>query len=173
LVVKSKKPVVRVLSKWDAALPGMDKGKGLSCSSVKNYGLLEVVKALLEFLPEGVPYYDEDYYTDQDPYTRISEIIREKAFRNLSQEIPHDLYVSVEEIDEQGDLMRILSYLIVEKDSQKRIVIGKGAEKIQEIATLARVELEQIFGRKVFLSLRVKVDPKWKNNNKIVSHLLS
>ena len=124
-------------------------------------------------MPEGVPFYDEDYYTDQDPYTRISEIIREKAFRNLSDEIPHDLYVSVEEIEEEGDLMRILSYLVVERDSQKRIVIGKGAEKVREIATLARKELEEIYGRKIFLSLRVKVDPKWKNNRKIVNRILA
>ena len=85
----------------------------------------ELVDAVTEMLPEGVPYYDEDYYTDQDPYTRVSEIVREKAFQLLSEEIPHDLYVQVEEYEQDGEMLRMLAYVVVERDSQKKIVIGK------------------------------------------------
>ena len=86
-------------------------------------------------------------------------------------ELPDPL--TVEEIEEDGNMLRILAYIVVEKDSQKRIVIGKGAEKIREIATHARKDLESIFGRKIFLTLRAKADPRWKKNRKLVNHLLS
>lgn len=94
----------------------------------------EAVAAVIPFLPEGELLYDEDYYTDQDPHTRISEIIREKAFQLLQQEIPHDLYVRVEEYEEAEPvgsdperlpMLKILAYLVVSRDSQKRIAIGK------------------------------------------------
>ncbi len=186
LVGASGKPVVRVFSKWDAALPGVTAGNVRTLSSFERKGLVEAVHALLPFLPEGEPFYDEDYYTDQDTETRISEIIREKAFQLLQEEIPHDLYVRVEEIDEAEPLerpgrpvladaalpmLKILAYLVVSRDSQKRIAIGKGAEKIREIATLARLDLESVFDRKVFLALRVKVEPHWKKNRKTVERL--
>lgn len=127
---------------------------------------------MTNLLPEGVPFYDEDYYTDQDPYTRVSEIVREKAFRLLSEEIPHDLYVAVEELDDSPTLLKILAYVVVERDSQKRIVIGKGGDVIRQIGTEARIDLENVFGRKVHLVLRVKSDPHWKKNRKLVDSLL-
>jgi GTP-binding protein Era len=132
----------------------------------------DLLEAVTELLPEGQPFYDEDYYTDQDPHTRVSEIIREKAFRLLSEEIPHGLYVKVEDFSEEGSMLRILAYVVLERDSQKRIVIGKGGEVIQKIGTEARIDLEAIYGRKVFLALRVKVDPHWKKNSKLVDFLL-
>lgn len=172
LVEASKKPVVRAFSKWDAAMPGVSPGDRITVSSVTGEGVKDCVKALLPFLPEGEPFYDEDQYTDQDFHTRVSEIIREKAFSLLHQEIPHDLYVRVEEFEEEGNLLKILAYLVIERDSQKRIVIGKGAEMIREISTLARIELENIFDRKIFLTVRVKVEPHWKKNRKTVESLL-
>lgn len=166
------KPVLRVFSKWDVAMKGLDKGDCMAISSVTQDGFKELVEAVTDMLPEGVPFYGDDYYTDQDPYTRVSEIIREKAFQLLSEEIPHDLYVKVEEFEQDGEMLRMLAYVVVERDSQKRIVIGKGGEIIREIGTQARLDLEKIYERKVFLVLRVKVDPHWKKNRKLVDSLL-
>ena len=169
-----KKPVIRVYSKCDVVKRGYVLEKEIiKLSSVDGSGIKEIITALEVVLPEGMPYYEDDYYTDQDPYTRISEIVREKAFSLLSEEIPHDLFVSVEEIEEQKNgTMKALVYIHVEKDSQKRIVIGKGGVVLNEIGTLARLELEEIFGRKVFLAIRVKTSPHWKKNKKITDHLL-
>lgn len=172
LVANCGKPVVKVFSKWDVAMKGVDKGSKIAVSSVSREGMKELLEAVTAYLPEGVPFYDEDYYTDQDPYTRVSEIIREKAFQLLSEEIPHDLYVNVEELEDEGGLLRILAYLVVERDSQKRITVGKGGEVIQRIGTMARLDLEKIFDKRVYLALRVKVDPHWKKNRKLVDSLL-
>ncbi|MDQ1343461.1 MAG: GTPase [Patescibacteria group bacterium] len=172
LVANCNKPVLKVFSKWDVAMKGVEKGSQIAVSSVNREGFKELVEAVTELLPEGVPFYGEDYYTDQDPYTRVSEIIREKAFQLLSEEIPHDLYVNVEEFEEEGGLLRILAYLVVERDSQKRIAVGKGGEVIRQIGMTARLDLEKIFDKKIFLALRVKVDPHWKKNRKLVDSLL-
>ncbi len=129
----SGKPTIRVFSKWDVAEKGREAEGGIPLSSVDGTGMKELLGAVTELLPEGKPFYDEDYYTDQDPHTRVSEIIREKAFRLLSEEIPHGLYVKVEDFSEEGNLLKILAYVVLEKDSQKRIVIGKGGEVIQRI----------------------------------------
>ena len=121
------KPVIRVYSKCDIAKRKYPFKDGIiKLSSAERTGIPDIISALEKFLPEGMPYYEDDYYTDQDPYTRISEIVREKAFGLLSEEIPHDLFVSVEEIEEQPNgTLKALVYIHVEKDSQKRIVIGK------------------------------------------------
>lgn len=172
LVENSRKPSIRIYSKWDVAIAGTDPAGCLTISCKDREGFKPLLDAVTELLPEGTPYYDEDYYTDQDPYTRVSEIVREKAFRLLSEEIPHDLYVAVEEFEDSPSLLKILAYVVVERDSQKRIVIGKGGEIIRQIGTEARIDLERIYGRKVHLVLRVKADPHWKKNRKLVESLL-
>lgn len=172
LVESSRKPIIRVLSKWDMAMKGREKADMIALSSLEGTGMKELLEAVTALLPEGEPFYDEDYYTDQDPYTRISEIVREKAFQLLSEEIPHGLYVKVEDFEEEGEMLRILAYVVVERDSQKRIVIGTGGEIIGKIGMQARMDLEKIYGRKIFLALRVKVDPYWKKNVRLVDSLL-
>jgi len=100
--------------------------------------------------------------------TRIREVIREKLFLMLQDEIPYDTFVEIEEIEEQPKVLRILAIIHVEKDSQKAIIIGKGAAKLQEIGTAARADLESILDRKIFLLLRVKTYPHWKKNKSIM-----
>ena len=137
-------------------------------SSEQKTGLEVLVQEIKKHLVMGPLFYSEDYYTDQDMETRIREVIREKLFLLLEDEIPYDTFVEIEEIEEKGDLLKILAVVHVEKDSQKTIIIGKRAEKLQEIGTLARKDLEKIFERKVFLLVRVKTHPHWKKNKGIL-----
>ncbi len=106
-------------------------------------------------------------------YTRVSEIVREKLFARLEEELPYSIYVETVEIDEdETGRLRILAYIYVERESQKAIIIGKKAAFLTEVGTAARLDLEAIFDRPIFLALRVKHLPKWKRNEKIVEGLL-
>lgn len=121
--------------------------------------------------------YPEDLYTKQDIYFRISEVIREKAFMHTQEELPHSTFIWVEEIEHENtksgaEIMKIVAYVYVETDSQKYIVIWKSGSLIERIWKEARMDLEKIFDKKVFLSLRVKVQKNWRKDEKLVKHLL-
>lgn len=116
--------------------------------------------------------FSEDYYTKQNIYFRISEIIREKLFHELKEELPHSVFVSVEEIEDTDKIKKIVSYVYTETDSQKYIVIGKNGALITKVGTAARKELEQVFDTKVFLSLRAKVRKNWRKDEHFVRKML-
>jgi GTP-binding protein Era len=153
-------------------------------SSLEKYGFEEVIEKIKSFLPFWHPFYPEDYYTDQDIYFRISEIVREKVFLHTKEEVPHSIYVEVWEIEEtpltspllRGDwgesLMKIQAYIYTETDSQRYIIVWKNWSLITTIWTEARIDLEEIFWKKVFISLRVKTLEKWRKNEKIVRWIL-
>lgn len=122
--------------------------------------LLEFIK---ENLPEHAPYYDKDELTDKNLRFFVSEIIREKIFKLYAKEIPYSTEVIVESYKEEGNLTRIHAEIIVERDSQKNIIIGKGGEMIKKVGTYARQDIEEFIGSKVFLDLFVKVAPKWRS----------
>ena len=124
-------------------------------------------------LPEGELMYPEEYYTDQDPSFRISEIIREKAIRRVQQEIPHAIYVEVSDLEERDDTLWIRAFLVVERDTQKAILIGRGAETIKKIREGAQRELRKLFPQHVKLDLRVKVNKKWRNKDYLLKGLFN
>ncbi len=106
-------------------------------------------------------------------FFRISEIIREKVFLHTKEELPHSIFIEVEEIDETNpNLLKIVAYVNTETDSQKYIVIWKWWSLIQTIGQEARIELESIFDKKVFLALRVKVRQNWRKSEKFVKQIL-
>ena len=115
--------------------------------------------------------YDADFYTKQDLHFRISEIIREKLFEELKEELPHSIFVAVEEIEEEGAMKKIASYIYTETDSQKYIVIGKNGSLLSKVGKAARIELENMFDQKVFLSLRVKVKKNWRKDSEFVKKM--
>lgn len=164
------KPIIEVYTKSDITKINIPDWKLKISSEDKSWfdELLSQIKSKLNNWPL---YYDEDYYTDQNYETRISEIIREKIFLNFQDEIPHSVFVEIGEIEEKGDLLRIQAYIYVSSDSQKIIIIGKNGQALTNIGKLTRLELEDIYGRKVFLALRVKVMPKWKKNKKLLNQL--
>jgi len=162
-------PIIEVYSKVDLVKsPKTDK---LNISSQDKTWYSELITQIKNFLKEDFPYYDDDYYTDQDIYTRITEIIREKIFTDFKEEVPYSVYLEVGEIEETPNLLKVQVYLYTETDSQKKIIIWKGAENLTKIGTESRLELQKILGKKIFLSLRVKVMPKWKRNKKLLNKL--
>ena len=119
---------------------------------------------VVELLPEGPEYYPGEEITDKDEIFQIKEIIREKALKILRDEVPHSIAVYVNSVDWEAKPLHIVASIIVEKDSQKGIVIGKGGKMIKEIGQKSRVSIEKMLGKHVFLELFVKVKEDWRNN---------
>lgn len=155
-------------------LPDLEESRILQMSAQQDTGINEVLKALYDIAPEGEPLYDEELYTDQDLTFRICEIIRGEAINRLEQEIPHAVYVEVADVEHrnEGKKLWIRAFLCVERDSQKGIVIGKGAAKIKEIRTAAMKKLNEIYLQKIDLDLQVKVDKNWRQKDITINRLL-
>jgi GTP-binding protein Era len=129
-------------------------------------GLKQLEALILRMLPEGVQYFPEGQLTDQSDERLAAEIIREKLFLNLNDELPYSIAVRVESWVDEGDLSKISAVISVERDSQKAIVIGSGGSKLKAVGTAARKELEKIFGNKVFLQLFVRVEEHWTESER-------
>ena len=135
----------------------------LTTSSTRGTGVPDVVRALVEGLPEGPQYYPPEAVSDQPQALAVSEIIREKVLELLAEEVPHSVAVVVDEIEpgEAPDVLFVQASVYVERDSQKGIVIGKGGRMLREIGSRARPDVEALLGSRVFLQLRVRVEPSW------------
>jgi GTP-binding protein Era len=128
-------------------------------------GISNLLEAIIEVLPSGDPYYDEEQITDYYERDIAVELIREAVMLHLDKEVPHAVAVRLDSYEDRGDEMAyIMATLFVERDSQKGIVIGKQGVKIKEIGKTARKEIEEMSGRQVYLDLRVKVHKNWRNN---------
>lgn len=168
------KPVIKVYTKTD--LPNKiqipENNNSIKISSETKQGFEELLQKTKSYLSTWPLLFPEEYYTKQDMYFRISEIIREKAFLETKEELPHSIYISVEEIDEQKDILKIIAYIYTDTESQKYIVIWNAWKKIQAIWKQARIELEQIFDKKVFLALRAKTNKNWRKNEWLIKKIL-
>jgi GTPase len=134
-------------------------------SAAKGQGCPELLLAILAHLPEGEAFYSEDDITDFYERDIAAELIREAALLHLREEVPHGIAVRIDEFTERGETgARIHATLFVEKESHKGIVIGQGGEMLKKIGTEARLEIEKMSGRKVFLELRVKVNKNWRTS---------
>jgi GTP-binding protein Era len=140
-------------------------------SALEGTGCNDLLKEIFKQLPEGEPHFPEDQITDQPERFLAGEIVREKAIQWTYHEVPHALAVVVEKYEETPKLLRIEATLHVERDSQKKILIGKKAEMLKKIGTEARKELEKILDTKIYLGLFVKVAPEWRNNLQKVREL--
>lgn len=123
----------------------------------------ELLKVIYANLPEGPKYYPEDEVTDQPERFIMAELIREKVLQLTRDEVPHSIAVVVEEVDEKETLVKVRATVMVERDSQKGIIIGQGGKLLKEIGSLARKDIEALLGSKVFLELWVKVKKDWRN----------
>ena len=180
---KSSAPLVLVINKIDLA-PDYDEDAIVSAASqiqkpervvpisaAKRINLDELVDTIVELLPEGPPFYDSDFITDTSYEEIVAEIIREKLIMSVYQEIPYQSAVVVEKIgpkEDNPDILHIQADIIVARPGQKVIVIGKGGSTLKKIGTLAREELEQFFGQKVFLELWVKVRENWYKSDRAI-----
>ena len=175
LVRKTGTPVVLVLNKIDLVkekarlLPLIDEYRRLydfadyvPVSAARGQGLDDLRKIIIDRLPEGPAYFPEDHVTDQPERFLAAELVREKVLRATRQEIPHSVSVMVDRWEETPEITRIYATIRVERDGQKGIVIGAKGAMLKQIGTLARQEMERIFGVKIYLDLHVRVQPGWR-----------
>lgn len=173
---KTKTPVIMVLNKIDAAK--RDKVAKTIENYTKEFKFKEVVpisaingenvdtllKLIVDNLPEGPQYFPGDMITDQPEKFVISEIIREKILRNMSDEVPHGTAVEVVQMKEEGRLINIDATIYCEKDSHKAMIIGKNGQMIKKIGESARIDIEKLLDSRVYLELWVKVKKDWRDS---------
>jgi GTP-binding protein Era len=133
-------------------------------SALKKKGVDELLALILAYLPEGAPFYEDDNLSDLPTKFFVGELIRENIFYLYQDEIPYHAAVLVTEFKEKQTLTKIGADIILQRETQKGIVLGVGGKMIKELGTQARKDIEQFLGRKVFLELFVKVRPKWRDN---------
>lgn len=129
----------------------------------EGFNIDELIKTVVSLLPEGPAYYPTDVITDKDEIFNIKEIIREKILKQLRDEVPHSIAIYMDHIEWEHKPIQIYASIIVEKESQKGIVIGAGGKRIKEIGSKARVDIERYLKQHVFLELQVKVEPGWRD----------
>jgi GTP-binding protein Era len=133
-------------------------------SALKKTGLDHLLKRILDLLPEGQPFYEGDDLSDMPTKFFVSELIREKIFQLYHEELPYHATVLVQEFKEKTTLTKISADIIVQRETQKGIILGEQGSMIKQLGTLARKDIEAFLTRKVFLELYVKVRPKWRDN---------
>lgn len=170
-------PVILAINKTDLLadklqlLPFIQKAAALYAfsdivpiSALRNEQLSVLIEALRRHLPVNPPFYDEDDITDRSERFLAAELLREKVFRQIGEEIPYSVSVIIEQFAIEGDLRRIHACILVEKQNQKAIIIGKQGKKLKEMATRARKDMESLFGSKVYLEIWVKVKAGWADD---------
>lgn len=149
-----------LVEKWEKILP---RAEVIPVSATNNFNLEQVFRRILELLPEGPAFYPKDSLTDKTERFFVSEIIREKILYNYRKEIPYSVEVEIEEFKETEELLRIAATINVIRPSQKGIIIGHKGQALKKTGTEARKDIEQFFGKKVFIELFVKVSKDWRD----------
>jgi GTP-binding protein Era len=140
-------------------------------SAKKTLNIEELLKTIRKYLPEQPAIYSEDELTDKNERFLAAELVREKVFRFSGDEIPYSVAVEIEKFEQVGKLRRIFCAVIVDKESQKPMIIGKGGEKLKQISTEARLDMEKLFGGKVYLEIWVKVKGGWADDERALKSL--
>jgi GTPase len=173
--VVNKIDVIRrpqIAAALDAASRLGDFEEFIPASARKGEGIELIKELVVERMPEGPMYYPPGTRADQPPPVFVAELVREKLLAGAREELPHSIAVVTEDSEEREDgLLEIRAVVYVERDSQKGIVIGRGGETIRDAGTEAREEIETLFGRKVFLDLRVKVEKDWQRREHALTRL--
>ncbi len=137
-------------------------------SALNDFGVEMIKKRIIELLPESPPYFEKDALTDKPARFFVTEIIREKSLLIYQKEIPYSIEVVVEEFKEESDIIRIRAIILVERETQKGIVIGHKGEPLKKLGTMARKDIELFFDKKVFLQLYVKVEKDWRDRDNML-----
>ena len=155
-------------------LSAIPSSRVFDISATEDRGINEVLRALFELVPVAEHLYPTEYYTDQDVEFRIAEIIREQAINRLYDEIPHSLYVEIADMAmrKEGRELWVRAFLVVERESQKGMVIGKGASMIKTIRVESIKECRKIFDYRVDLDLQVKVNKNWRQKDVVLTKLI-
>lgn len=161
--ISSQDDVLKLMQYWQTQLP---KALVIPVSAQEKFNLDSVLEAVKERLPECPPWFDKDAFTDKNLRFFASEIIREKILLNYKEEIPYSCEVEIESFKEGAERYDISAVIYVMRESQKGIIIGKKGTALKRTGTQARIEMEDFFQKKVFLSIYVKTDPDWRENRK-------
>lgn len=137
----------------------------IGISALKGFQVDALKKTIIKYLPEGEPFFAEDEMTDLPTRFFVAEMIREKIFNLYKEEIPYHTTVIVHEFKQKSTLVKIVADIIVQRETQKGILLGEGGKMIRQLGTEARKDIEQFVGQKIFLELFVKVRPKWRDND--------
>ncbi len=176
LIAASKSPVILMVNKVDLSEPSkvasvirelsekINPKEVFAISAINGVNADSLLKTIVNYLPVHEPYYPKDQLTDRNTRFFVSEMIREKIFNNYDKEIPYSTEVIVHDYKEEANIDKIYAYIIVERDSQKGIIVGKNGEGIKKIGMEARKDIEAFIQKKVFLDLRVKVEENWRKN---------
>ena len=179
-----EKPVILVINKIDRMhdkdrllpfIARISAGRAFAeivpLSAEKGLGTDTLLKAAAAYLPEMPPVFDADDITDRSERFLASEILREKLFRNLGEELPYGIAVEIEKFEQEGELRRIHAAVIVDREAHKIMVIGKAGERLKRISTDARKDMEKLFGGKVWLETWVKVKSGWADDERALKSL--
>ncbi|MFY9329723.1 MAG: GTPase Era [Georgfuchsia sp.] len=180
----TERPVLLVINKIDriadktALLPFIQKVSAeyafteiLPLSAESGSGLDELLRTAGKYLPPGEPVFSADDITDRSERFLAAELLREKLFRNLGEELPYGIAVEIEKFEQENELRRIFAAVIVDREAHKAIVIGKGGERLKRISTDARKDMEKLFGGKVWLETWIKVKSGWADDERALKSL--
>ena len=190
-LAKSKKPIILALNKVDikqgALIPEYiafwERVKGQSVNEMDNFAMIplsgergtnvdELLKLVFDQLPEGPALYPDDIISDTPQRMMMADLIREKLFQLMKKEVPHSIGVAIERVQPvKGKTLNIKAVIMVERDTQKEIVIGKKGEILKKVGSLARVDLEDLLESKVFLEMFVKVQKRWRSDVSLLKDL--
>lgn len=162
LDLSTEESLERTREFWKTNLPNAEL---FEISALKNVNINKVFDRLFELLPEGQPWFPKDQLTDKTERFIVSEIVREKLLKNYKKEVPYACEVVVEEFKEEPKIIRIKVVIVVERPTQKGIVIGHKGEALKRVATHARQDMETFFGKKVYIEFFVKVKKDWRDND--------
>ncbi len=176
-IKSSKVPLILVINKidcidqiklesemdyWKEMLPNAEIWP---ISAIEKFNINELKNRIIDILPIGPPYFPKDQLTDKPERFFVNEIIREKILINFKKEIPYSVEVVTEAFEEEPKIIRIRSIIMVERNSQKGIIIGHKGDAIKKIGTKSRIDMENFFNKKVYLDLQVKVNKNWRSND--------
>lgn len=150
----------KIVDSWHTVFPGSDI---IPLSALKGFNLDVLLRSVLDKLPEGAAYFPKDQLTDKFERFFASEIIREKILLNYQKEIPYSVEIEIESFTEEKKIIKIRALIHVARDSQKGIIIGHKGQMLKKVGTEARLDMEDFFGRKVFLEMYVKVSKEWRD----------
>jgi GTP-binding protein Era len=182
MIQKAKCPLILIVNKIDLSNPAQVKEviqtlsqtlnpkEIFAISALHQLDATGLLKSIAAYLPEHEAFYPKDQLTDRNTRFFVSEMIREKIFNQFEEEIPYSTEVIVHDYKESDNIDRIYAYIIVERDSQKGIILGRNGSAIKKIGIEARQAIEAFVGKKVFLDLRVKVEENWRKNEQKLKH---
>ena len=157
--------LITIVQEWEKLLP---KAEIYPISALNKFNIDTVKQRILELLPDSPPYFEKDALTDRPARFFVTEIIREKILLYYQKEVPYAVEVIVEEFKDEADIINIRALIIVERETQKGIIIGHKGAALKKVGTMARQDMERFFDKKIFLEMYVKVEKDWRSRDNLL-----